>query len=129
MECLAEGKYLELGEMMKTSHDGDRIERISISDQMLDKYEKDNTDVSTVAGDYGCSTEQIDYLCDTLNQTDGVLGSEIVGAGLGGCVVALVENSKANKIIENINEKYYDKYGYERNAYVCLASHGSKVVF
>ena len=80
-------------------------------------------------GSYDCSTEKIDYLCDVLNQTDGVLGCEIVGAGLGGCVVALIEKVKADNIISIINEKYYDKYGFERGAHVYSASHGSVVLF
>ena len=52
-----------------------------------------------------------------------------MGAGLGGCVVALVEKNKAEDIISVINEKYYDKYGYEHMANVYSASSGSAVMF
>ncbi len=129
MELLNDGNYKALGEMMKISHNGDRLGNTPITDEMLDALIKDNTDISLVGGDYGCSTEQIDYLCDLLNSTDGVLGSELVGAGLGGCVIALVEKDKADSIISVINEKYYDKYGFEHSAGVYSASHGSKVIF
>ena len=64
-----------------------------------------------------------------LNETEGVLGSEIIGAGLGGCVIALIEKDKADIVLDAVNKNYYDKYGYERSAYVCTASHGSKVLF
>ncbi|MBR2321796.1 MAG: NTP transferase domain-containing protein [Clostridia bacterium] len=129
MQLLNEGKYQELGEMMKISHNGDRVGGAKITDELLDELAKQNEDVALQCGAYDCSTQQIDYLCDVLNDTDGVLGSEIVGAGLGGCVVALVEKVKANVVIEVINEKYYDKYGYEHGAHVYSASHGSFVWF
>lgn len=129
IELLADGKYDEIGKMMKISHDGDRTNMPYITDEVLDKLILENTDISLECGRYDCSTSQIDYLCDCLNQTDGVLGSQIAGAGLGGCVIALVESKEADKIISVINEKYYDKYNYEHSAYVYSASHGSCVVY
>lgn len=129
MQLLREGKYTELGEMMKISHNGDRLTGLKVTDEMLDKLSKDNADVALQYGAYDCSTPEIDYLCDTLNETDGVLGSELVGAGLGGCVVALVEKAKADSIISVLNEKYYDKYGFDRAANVYSASHGSVVMY
>ena len=129
IELLKEGKYVEIGEMMKLSHNGDRVGGPRITDEQLDSCIKDNIDVALQCGRYDCSTEQIDYLCDVLNQTDGVLGSEIVGAGLGGCVVALVKKEKAENVIKVINKKYYDKYGYEHGANVYTASHGSLTLF
>lgn len=129
MELLQEGKYNELGRMMKISHNGDRIFDEDISDEKLKKLEADNSDVAEQCGAYGCSTEQIDYLCDLLNGTSGVLGSELVGAGLGGCVIALVEKERSAEIIKVINEKYYDKYGIDHLANVYFASAGSSVTF
>ena len=129
MQLLNEGRYADLGEMMKISHNGDRVGGAKITDELLDALVEQNADVALQCGAYDCSTPQIDYLCDVLNATDGVLGSEIVGAGLGGCVVALVEKAKANTVIDVINEKYYNRYGYEHGAHVYSASHGSFVWF
>ncbi len=129
MQLLHEGNYTELGEMMKISHNGDRATNLKVTDEFLEELEKQNADISLQYGAYDCSTKEIDYLCDTLNETDGVLGSELVGAGLGGCVIALVEKAKADKIISVINEKYYDKFGFDRAAHVYSASHGSLIIF
>ncbi len=129
MTLLNEGKYEEFGQIMKISHNGDRVGATPITDEFLDDLIEKNENIALHGGDYGCSTEQIDYLCDLLNATDGVLGSELAGAGLGGCVIALVEKEKAQNIISVLNEKYYDKYGYDHSAHVYAASHGSKVVF
>ena len=129
MELLNKAAYEELGEMMKISHDGDRIGQVDLSDEVLDRLAAENADIALQSGAYGCSTKQIDYLCDTLNGTPGVLGSEIVGAGLGGCVIALVEKEKAEGVIKVINEKYYDKYGYPHAANIFSSASGSSVMF
>jgi N-acetylgalactosamine kinase len=129
IDLLNQGRYEELGQFMKISHDGDRVGVNRITDEMLDEWAKNNVDIAMQSGVYDCSTEQIDYLCDLLNSTDGVLGSEIVGAGLGGCVIALVKKSLANSVVEVINKEYYDKFGYEHGACVCNSSQGSAVIY
>ena len=129
LQLLQDKDYKAFGTLMATSHNGDRVGATAITDEYLQKLIDENVELSTVSGDYGCSTKQIDYLVDLLSDTDGVLGSQIIGAGLGGCVIALVEKSKADTVLNLINEKYYDKYGYEHSAYICTASHGSKVLF
>ncbi|MBQ7714358.1 MAG: NTP transferase domain-containing protein [Clostridia bacterium] len=129
MEALDNSDYELIGKMMKISHDGDRVGKVDLSDEVLDRLAEENADVALQSGAYGCSTNQIDILCDLLNETDGVLGSELVGAGLGGCVIALVEKDKAEAIIEKINERYYDLYGYEHGANVFTSACGSSVLY
>lgn len=129
MDALNHDDYDFIGDMMKISHNGDRIKDVAYTDEYLDKLAKENADVALQCGSYDCSTPQIDELCDLLNREDGVLGSELVGAGLGGCVIALVEKAKASSIIEKINSDYYDKYGYEHSANIYSASSGSCVIY
>ena len=95
----------------------------------LDKLIKADADISLEYGAYGCSIQQIDELSDLLNAQAGVLGSELVGAGLGGCVIALIDKNKADSIIDAVNRKYYDKYGYEHGAQIFSASSGSSVLY
>ncbi len=129
MNVLKSEDYIALGNMMKISHNGDRLGVESISDEHLEQLIANNTPFETEYGSYKCSTPEIDYLCDLLNDIDGVLGSEIVGAGLGGCVIALIEKSKADSIIDVVNSDYYDKYGFAHAANVYSASSGSSVIF
>ncbi|MBO5926492.1 MAG: NTP transferase domain-containing protein [Clostridia bacterium] len=129
IEMLENNEYQKIGEIMKISHDGDRLTGLKVTDKYLDELIKTNKDIAFVSGVYACSTEKIDYLCDLLNSTEGVLGSQLVGAGLGGCVVAIVEKEKANAIIDNLNKNYYDKFEYNRSANVYLSSNGSKVAY
>ena len=129
MELLKKGDYAGLGQMMKISHEGDRIEERQVSDAFLDQLIAEDADVALQYGSYGCSTRQIDALCDLLNETPGVLGSELVGAGLGGCVVALVQKDRAQDVISRIGAEYYDKYAYERSAAVFTSSPGSRAIY
>ena len=129
MDVLKSEDYITLGNMMKISHDGDRLGVENVSDAHLENLIANNTPFETECGSYKCSTPEIDYLCDLLNATDGVLGSEIVGAGLGGCVIALIEKSKSDYIIDIVNRNYYDKYGFTHAANVYSASSGSSVIF
>lgn len=129
MAVLKAEDYTALGDMMKISHDGDRLGIESVSDERLDQLIANNTPFEMQCGSYKCSTPEIDSLCDLLNSTDGVLGSELVGAGLGGCVIALIEKDKANNIIDAVNKGYYDKNSLPHAADVYSASSGSSVIF
>lgn len=129
MSILKTENYTEIGNMMKISHNGDRLGVESVSDERLEQLIKDNTPFEMQYGSYKCSTHEIDSLCDLLNATQGVLGSELVGAGLGGCVIALIEKDKANSIIDAVNRGYYDKNSLPHAADVYSASSGSSVIF
>ena len=128
-EILQNGNYTAVGEMMKLSHKGDRLDAPSITDEDLENLILNNLPFESQCGAYRCSTVEIDALCDLLNNIDGVLGSELVGAGLGGCVVALIKKDKANNVIDAINKGYYDQFNYPHAAEVYTASNGSSVIF
>lgn len=98
LELLKRGDCAALGEMMKVSHDGDRVG----------------------GGEYECSTPLIDSIVDRLNSLPGVYGSQIAGAGLGGCVIALVEEVRAHKCAEIMRAAGFD-------AFVCISGDGSRV--
>lgn len=122
-DLLAAGKFEEFGRLMKISHDGDRVSG--------DRFERGNlgSALEYDCGAYACSTERIDSLCDLLNSSDGVYGSSIAGAGLGGCVLALVDREKVSGIIERLNRDFYDRHSLPHSAFVCTPSEGSKVLF
>lgn len=98
VDLLKRGDFVSLGEMMKDSHDGDRLGR----------------------GEYECSTTRIDALCDSLNAMEGVLGSQLVGAGLGGCVIALAKKSATECVLADLAASGF-------KAYVSEPSAGSRV--
>jgi galactokinase len=117
---------------MKISHDGDRITGafpMRITDEYLEKCAETKADPAKQPGAYGCSIPEIDSICDLLNATDGVLGSQMLGAGLGGTVAALVEKDKADSVLLTLKKEYYDKNGFPMMADVYLPSEGSGVKY
>ena len=129
MTALKNEDYAIIGEMMKISHNGDRLTTDEVSDTYLEQCISNNTPFENESGYYKCSTVEIDGLCDLLNSTEGVLGSQLVGAGLGGCVIALIEKEKADTVIEAVNSGYYDKYQLPHAAHVYSASSKSSVIY
>ncbi len=130
LDAMTNEDYELLGSMMKISHQGDSVTNVMpVDDATIRRLADEQMPLYMVAGAYGCSTERIDGLCDLLNSYDGVLGSALVGAGLGGCILALVEKDKANMVMENIKEDFYRKNGLEESVYVYFPSSGSGVIY
>ena len=59
----------------------------------------------------------------------GVLGSQMLGAGLGGCIAVLVEKNKADGVLQKLRDNYYDKHDFPLLADVYLPESGSSVEF
>jgi len=57
---------------------------------------------------FECSCDELDELVEAFNDA-GALGARLTGAGWGGCVVAAVESDKADKILADVKEKFYEK--------------------
>ena len=117
------GDCVRLGELMKISHDGDRVGGITHTPDSRGEG------LAYECGSYACSTPRIDTLCDLMNSTEGVLGSELSGAGLGGCVLILVEKDKTQAVMDRLNKDFYDKLNLPRSAFVCRPADGSKVFY
>jgi len=126
-QCLREGDMKKFGELINISHDGDRMTKLvdgrrvptdnSYPDERIDSL-IDNLQSGDAAhisraelwrqgGGYNVSLPEIDTLVDIALATEGVVGAGLVGAGMGGCIVAVVEENHARQLIENMAEKYY----------------------
>ncbi|MHC4074165.1 MAG: galactokinase [Planctomycetota bacterium] len=130
-QCLAAGDMKILGELITISHDGDRATKLvdqqrvpvdnSYPDERIDALISDleSGDPERVGraglwrqgGGYNVSLPEIDELVDIALATPGVIGAGLVGAGMGGCIVAVVEDKHAPRIIENMAEQYYRPRG------------------
>jgi N-acetylgalactosamine kinase len=127
LHCLRTGDMKKFGDLINISHDGDRVTKLidgrrvptdnSYPDERIDAL-IDNLESSDAArisraelwrqgGGYNVSLPKIDTLVDIALATEGVVGAGLVGAGMGGCIVAVVEENHARQLIENMAEKYY----------------------
>ena len=126
-DMLKKGDVRDFGELMNISHDADRVTRLergervphdnSYPDERMDSLiadvaskdpaRRESARLWRQPGGYDASIEELDVLVDVARNTEGVVGAGLVGAGLGGCVVALVEETKARALIENFARDYY----------------------
>jgi len=125
---LSQGDMSAFGRLMNISHDGDRVyvgdgpERHGVgmdacSDLYLDRLIADlhSEDPQKVLeaqlymqpGGYGCSTRDIDEMVDLACSVEGVAGAQIAGAGLGGCIMALVRKGNLDALKRALNQHYY----------------------
>jgi len=126
-QCLRTGDMKMFGELINTSHDGDRVTKLvdgrsvptdnSYPEERIDALigDLESGDAGRISraelwrqgGGYNVSLEELDTLVDIALGTEGVIGAGLVGAGMGGCIVAVVENEHARRLIENMTEQYY----------------------
>lgn len=126
-QCLRAGDMKTFGELINISHDGDRVTRLvgerrvavdnSYPDERIDALIRDMESgdperMSRAAlwrqsGGYDVSLPEIDTLVDIALASPGVIGAGLVGAGMGGCIVLVVEDKHAPGVIENMAEQYY----------------------
>lgn len=144
IELLKKKRFADLGEMMCISHNGDRVwqngrrYRGDDSDEYLyglinDLKSEDSERVEAAQiwhqpGAYCCSKREIDLLIDFLLSREGVLGAQLSGAGLGGCVIALVDARFTDKVLASLNRNYYEAKNLPGLASVFTPVAGSSVL-
>jgi N-acetylgalactosamine kinase len=126
-KCLLAGNMKKFGELINISHDGDRVTKLvdgrrvptdkSYPDERIDALISDleSGDAERMSwaelwrqgGGYNVSLPELDMLVDIALATEGVVGAGLVGAGMGGCIVAIVEDKHARQLIQNLAEQYY----------------------
>lgn len=97
--ALANAEVEKLGELMNASH------------QSLKK-------------DFEVSGDILDELVKISQNTEGVVGARMTGAGFGGCTINLVEADKSETIIQHIGESYQERCGLNADFYLAKASRG-----
>ena len=139
----------EIGRMMDVSHDGDRVARFSndwqetpfrapTSNQYLlglmeavesgDPGRVMQAQLQWQAGSYHCSIATIDRMADIATRTPGVLGAQLAGAGLGGCMMVLAHRDAVDELVLNLEQQYYDRAGIPSSVLVCRPIAGSGLV-
>ncbi|MCC6730197.1 MAG: hypothetical protein IT208_12740 [Chthonomonadales bacterium] len=142
---LEEGRSAEFGNWMRRSHDGDRVSAWDAlagcrpfsadcgDEAMADwasaaRREDPRAHIALQAGAYACSTPEIDRLVDVATSVEGVLGAQIAGAGLGGCVMALVRAEARAALETALAERWYLPRGLEPAVLACRPVAGSGVL-
>lgn len=76
--------------------------------------------------DFEITVPPIDFLVEIIDEVLGSSGGvRMTGGGFGGCVVALAPTDKVDAIKQVVQEKYFDRTGYQADIYVCSATQGA----
>jgi N-acetylgalactosamine kinase len=145
-ELLKTGQLEEFGRMMCVSHDGDRVTRrdasgkmvvhdYGISDAALRALAADlqseqpervlRAQIYNQPGGYACSVPEIDHMVDVAMTVEGVLGAQLSGAGLGGCMMVLVRADAVERLKRKIARESYRPRGLKPAVTVCRPIEGS----
>jgi len=148
-EALRAGRIDEIGWLMNVSHDGDRVSRwTSHGEQrpyraptsngyLLDLIEDlESGDPARVVraqlerqpGNYYCSVPEIDHMVDIALATEGVVGAQLAGAGLGGCMMVLAHKRAVQDLEDNLAAGYYEPQSRPPSILRCEPIAGSGVL-
>ena len=78
--------------------------------------------------EYEVSCDELDILVDIAAETGGVIGSKMMGKGLGGCTINIVENEFVEKFKEKASKIYEKSTGQKPEFYNVRIAGGARVI-
>ena len=149
MDYLQPSRIERFGTLMKISHDGDRVSRAGsdgnyimlnegCSDEYLNMLIVDlgsenpkrvlRSQLYMQPGSYACSTPRIDSMVDIACCVPGVVGAQIAGAGLGGCIMILAKKEAVKAVQKALTEKYYKPNKLKPAIIPCITVEGAGLI-
>ena len=77
--------------------------------------------------DYEVSNRELNAIVDIARQQPGCYGAKLSGAGFGGCAVALVASTKAERFVKMAASDYEKVTGLQAAIYICKATDGAEI--
>ena len=148
-DCLKSGRIGDIGALMKVSHDGDRAATTDEQGNetpyhaatsngdllgLLEDLESGDPDrvihaqLQWQPGSYGCSLPAIDRMVDAACRTEGVVGAQLAGAGLGGCMMVLARREAVPALKTAVIRGYYEPAGKPPSILICNPIAGAGVL-
>ncbi|MFL7811633.1 MAG: galactokinase, partial [Anaerolineae bacterium] len=139
----------QIGRLMTVSHDGDRVARTTpdgalaphlsptSNGYLLDLIEDlesgepervERAQLHWQPGSYRCSVPEIDLMVDLALQAEGVVGAQLAGAGLGGCMMVLAREDAIPRLRADLLAHYYGPYDQPPAILLCEPIAGSGVL-
>ncbi|MBM3333328.1 hypothetical protein FJY63_01580, partial [Candidatus Sumerlaeota bacterium] len=146
LDVITSADKTRIGRLFAVSHDGDRVTRrrrdgrraswaAEFDDDYLDRLirlsqsddpaDRERAALVNQPGAYGCSTPEIDEMIDIANATEGVVGAQLVGAGLGGSIVVLAYKGAGQALSDALERGYYGPRGLKPDVHVFQPGEGA----
>ncbi len=119
LDLLRRNEPGELGRCMAVSHDGDRVLRSRA--RLAGRGPLDGqggagfaqwaakparaSDIGELSGEYRLSLPALDRIVDLARRQPGVEGAQLAGAGLGGCIMVLVQKTHTADLLKALGEQ------------------------
>ncbi|MDI4584556.1 galactokinase [Oenococcus sp. UCMA 14587] len=78
--------------------------------------------------DYEVTGKELDTLVEAAWKQPGVLGARMIGAGFGGCAIAIVGKDYVDDFKRKVGKSYQEKIGYPADFYIANISDGPKEI-
>lgn len=148
-DAMKKGRIDFIGQLMNASHDGDRVIAIDPAGNESDYWattsngyilnlieDLESGDITRVGraqlhwqpGSYHCSLPEIDRMVHISLNTQGIVGAQLAGAGLGGCMMVMTHRSTIEALINNLTENYYKPHNKPPAILICQPVAGSDVL-
>jgi N-acetylgalactosamine kinase len=121
LDLLKQNNPAALGRLMRISHDGDRVAwGRGVNRQARNAAA--NGQLELTPGAYGCSLPELDRIVDTALRLPGVEGAQLAGAGLGGCIMALVRKAETGNVLRALADQDIKAHLFRPIAGACALS-------
>jgi galactokinase len=81
---------------------------------------------ASLRDDYEVSAPELDFMVDTLQRAEGVLGARMVGGGFGGSVVALIKSEAVSAVTASLVPTFKARFRVEPSATITTAGDGMR---
>ena len=136
---LLKGDLNEIKNIIDTSHNGDRLFSFnnrgdcvdfdhSVTMGHLAEMEENETPLTSIPGNYGCSTKGIDQMVDIANRVPGTVGAQLAGAGMGGNITILAKDNYVEHVLHELRDQYYQPQNIPFDAHICYPISGASVL-
>ncbi|KGI03262.1 galactokinase [Oenococcus oeni] len=78
--------------------------------------------------DYEVTGKELDTLVEAAWKQPGVLGARMIGAGFGGCAIAIIGKDYVDDFKTKVGKSYQEKIGYPADFYIAKISDGPKEI-
>lgn len=83
---------------------------------------------ASLRDDYEVTGKELDAIVAALQKQQGVLGARMMGAGFGGCSIALVEDAFIEPVKAAVAKEYFEKTGLKADFYVAGIGDGAGLI-